>query len=308
MIGIGIGPTTASSWWPDGAVMALDFVNGRYMREQQAVDLTTAMSFSRASSKLARNRAGLVSSFASSVPAMTDAGLSVEPAATNLSLHANQFDHAWWSKENTAIVPDAIASPAGDMGADKVVATGAGATTHGFYKSGLIAFSTQRVFAKAGELQWLAVRHGGIDTWFDLGSGTIGTVGAGREASMEDYGDGWYLCQAVNTATPNPGYTYRLGVADNTSAFVADGVGGLYLWCSEARTGVHPKGSSPIVTEASTATRAADVVDLHLPSAAESMVVRFDDGTTQAISGVSGDYRLPTNLNRPVIRSIAVYD
>jgi hypothetical protein len=307
MIGIGIGSTAASAWWPDGAVMALDFANGRYMRERQVVDLATAMSFSRASSKLARNRAGLLGSFATNVPAITDAGLSVEPAATNLSLHADQIDHAWWSLDNANIVPDAIASPAGDMGADKVVPTGAGSITHGFYKSGITAFTTQRVFAKAGELQWLAVRHGGVDTWFDLGSGTIGTVGAGREAWMEDYGNGWYLCQAINTAIPNTGYTYRLGVADNIPAFVADGVSGLYIWCSEARAGVHPIGSSPIVTEASTATRAADVVDLHLPTGAESMVVTFDDGSTQAISGVSGDYRLPTNLARPVIRSIAVY-
>jgi hypothetical protein len=306
MISIGIAAQGSPNWWPKGAVMAMDFATSRYMRLGTAVQLGAVLSLTRSGTKLARNRQGSLVSFSSDAPAITDRGLSVEASATNSALYSGQIDNAWWSRENVSVVANAATAPTGAMEADKLIATDAGSINHGIYKTGLSTFSTQRVFAKAAELQWLCVRQGGVDCWFNLGNGTLGTVGAGRTASIEAHADGWYLCNVINTVSPNGGYTYRLGTGDNVSAFVADGSSGLYLWGSEARTGAHLITSSPVVTEASAVTRAEDQADLLLPSGEYTLHITFDDGSTQTLEDAARSYRLPTNLSRPVIRSIAV--
>lgn len=306
MISIGIAGNSRARWWPDGAVMALDFANRRYMRLGSNVALSSVLAFTRAGSKLARNRRGELVDFAADTPAITDRGLSIEASATNSGLYSGQIDNAWWSRENVSVLANATIAPNGALEADKLVATEAGSINHGIYKTGLATFSTQRVFAKAGELNWLCVRQGGVDCWFNLSTGALGTVGSGRTATIEAHADGWYLCNVVNTTSPNGGYTYRLGTADTVSAFVADGTSGLYLWGSEARSGAHPITSSPVVTEASAATRAEDQADLLLPSGKHTLAITFDDGSTATLENAEGTYRLPTDLSRPVIQSIAV--
>src|SRR5690606_18428481 len=108
--------------WPAGAVMALDFGNDRYMREQAIVDRGTVMSFARASSKLARNCAGDLVSFSPDVPAITDMGLSIEPAAMNNMTWSSDFMDALWSPQNCSIMGDGIIAPDGQTSGDLLTA------------------------------------------------------------------------------------------------------------------------------------------------------------------------------------------
>jgi len=62
--------------------------------------------------------------------------------------------------------------------------------------------------------------------------------------------------------------------------------------------------SSYIPTAASTATRAADACSFTIPSGVSSLRYTFDDLSTQTVSVSPGAYVVPTNLNRPIIRSI----
>lgn len=60
--------------------------------------------------------------------------------------------------------------------------------------------------------------------------------------------------------------------------------------------------SSPILTSGTALDRAADAVSTTLPAGATSVTFTFDDGSTQAINGLSaGPYTIPTNLNRPIV-------
>ena len=68
-----------------------DFVNGYFRNGTEVVDDftdLTGMTFARASTGLARNAAGVFSSFASGVPRVTDLGLLTEPLATQLLTRA----------------------------------------------------------------------------------------------------------------------------------------------------------------------------------------------------------------------------
>lgn len=63
--------------------------------------------------------------------------------------------------------------------------------------------------------------------------------------------------------------------------------------------------SSPIATAGASATRAADAVTIALPAGTHNLTLTFDDGSTQAVAGISGNYTLPVNLNRAVVNAIS---
>lgn len=83
-LSLGIAAPTRQKWWPSGAVYAADFINQRYMRDGNAITADQAMSFSRPSAKWALDSSGTWRQFAANQPALTDLGLSIEPAGTNL--------------------------------------------------------------------------------------------------------------------------------------------------------------------------------------------------------------------------------
>lgn len=86
MLRLALSPVTGNRpapWWPPGALYAADFPLGRYMRAGTGVPAAEAISFSRASSKLAPDLAGNFLTFAPDMPAITDRGLLLEPARTN---------------------------------------------------------------------------------------------------------------------------------------------------------------------------------------------------------------------------------
>jgi len=62
--------------------------------------------------------------------------------------------------------------------------------------------------------------------------------------------------------------------------------------------------TSLITTTGASATREADVVTIALPAGTHSLTFTFDDLTTQTITGCTGNYVIPTNLNRQVIEKI----
>ena len=64
------------------------------------------------------------------------------------------------------------------------------------------------------------------------------------------------------------------------------------------------RATSPIITAATIVTRAADELTLNLPAGTHDLTVAFDDGSTQAIAGVSGAYGVPTTLNRPQVKGL----
>ena len=103
--------------------------------EYPAMAEMTAWSFTRASVATSTSVAGLLTSLGTNVPNISDKGLLVEEARTNLLLRSREFDNASWTKGGggTASIPvitanDAIA-PDGTLTADKIVVSLNGGTT-----------------------------------------------------------------------------------------------------------------------------------------------------------------------------------
>jgi len=72
-----------AAWWPSGASYAADLRGWRFMAGGSSVPPATAMTFGRASERRARDAAGKWIAFPPDIPAITDLGLSLEPARTN---------------------------------------------------------------------------------------------------------------------------------------------------------------------------------------------------------------------------------
>lgn len=84
MVGLALAPNFVPSraWWPADTVYAADFIGNRYMKNGTHIAQSAAMTFSRASEKLAQTGDGKWMLFAPDVPALTDRGLSCEPEET----------------------------------------------------------------------------------------------------------------------------------------------------------------------------------------------------------------------------------
>ncbi len=76
----------------------------------------------------------------------------------------------------------------------------------------------------------------------------------------------------------------------------------LRLACPQLEMGT--AASSVILTTGSVATRAADQLSFNVPSGISTLRYVFDDSSTQDVAVSAGAYTVPTNLNRPHLKSI----
>jgi hypothetical protein len=199
-------------------------------------------------------------------------GLLIEEQRTNLALRSEQFDDATWSKAGT-IDTNVIVSPDGALTGDKLITTNT-AIQHNilqFFSGGTLVNSTiytYSCFAKAGEYSWIQLTTSDTNglvyrSWFNLTTGTIGTVLAGHTASISHVGNDWYRCVVqFNSGTGASSTNVRLNVnsANDQITWTGDGLGGIYIWGAQLEAGAFP--TSYIKTEASQVTRLADAASM----------------------------------------------
>lgn len=113
-----------------GQSVEADFTQDYYrsgFAEGSAPAIMPGWSFSRAGVGTMFNAAGVIESFASGVPRITDRGLLVERAATNLLLRSQEFDNAAWTKvsggngADPTVTANAAVAPDGTTTADEIV-------------------------------------------------------------------------------------------------------------------------------------------------------------------------------------------
>ena len=166
----------------------------------------------------------------------------IEKVRTNIVLQSEGFDTASWAKVNTTITANAGVAPNGTTTADKIVptTTGTGRWVEQFRAITSSIPYTNSFFAKADGFSWAAIHHidGSIGAWFNVSSGTIGTITAGNTAAIESVGNGWYRCSVAKTSGGATGYSViQLADADNSSTATASGTNGLLIWGAQTETG-----------------------------------------------------------------------
>ena len=270
-VGVGVGvPMGASNGLPFGdATLGADFTNGQYQLNglrYSAPSLLPGWSFSRSGAGTALDSAGNVISFATGVPRITDRGLLVEEARTNLCLRSQEFDNASWTVVGTSITANATLAP--DLTATADLMTENSATSnHTVLTSSAIAISsgvvyTFSIFAKPNGRTLLQLRDNATSntgaTFSLSGSGSVtNTEAAVTATSITALANGWYrLSIAYTSGTTVANVQPRLVSTGTTTNYTGDGVSGAYLWGAQLEAGAFP--TSYIPTAGASATRAAD--------------------------------------------------
>ncbi len=181
-------------------------------------------------------------------------GLLIEESRTNLAEASEDFSTTDWTTSNSSIIVNQAISPDGTASADKLIANtnntnhyiGISSTT----VSGALCCS---VFAKADEYNFIRLRFNNSTqsgrVWFNLSSGTVGTTDASVDASIEDYGDGWYRCIAVESGNTSTfaGFQIFPQSADNQTTYAGDGESGVLIWGAQFEEGSFPTSYIPTI-------------------------------------------------------------
>jgi len=182
--------------------------------------------------------------------------LLVEPQRTNLALYSEQFDNAYWTRNNVTVNANSVISPDGTQNAETITSSG---TTSFLYTTtaALTGAYTLSFFAKKGTSNFCWVYLNGYDAIFNLNTGTfVSSVVAPESYSIIAYANGWYKISITKTS-PILAALSGIGVASSTNF---NGVVGtnIYVYGAQLEAGAYP--TSYIPTVASSVTRNADVI------------------------------------------------
>ena len=208
------------------------------------------------------NSAGLIESVASGIPRLdyyTSGGVTgcpallVEPAGTNLCLQSENLSTTW-SPNNTVVSGNVAGTtdPAGGNTADQIFETAASGN-HFLAQTMSITSGTTyvgSVFYKktAGSPDWMQVAFSttGLAGFanFNLTSGTVGNVFAGATGRIENYGNGWYRCTLIQTASasgtsggPIIVFTNNTNSITRFVSYTGNTATSIYAWGAQLETG-----------------------------------------------------------------------
>ena len=196
-------------------------------------------------------------------------GFLVEEQRSNLALRSQEFDNSAWTKTRSSVIADTVVAPDGTLTADKIVEDSTATNTHFVQNTGAITVTnatayTVSVFAKAGERSLLRINLQGATNapaFYNLATGTLGSIGAGVTASISAAGNGWYRCVFTRTIDSTLANVI-LNIADAGEAvtYTGNGYSGLYIWGAQVEAGSFP--TSYIPTTSSQVTRSADAASM----------------------------------------------
>jgi len=166
-------------------------------------------------------------------------GLLVEESRTNLLLWSEEFDNAAWTG-NTNVTPNTSISPAGTTTADTLAISTPGAwlfQSVAIASGATLAFS---VYAKELATPFVLVRIANSlntsyrDVWFDLSSGSVGTIGGtGSDVvsvvgAIEQSQNGFYRISVIAVTSGITDALARIATTASDGSFARSG--SIYIW------------------------------------------------------------------------------
>lgn len=163
--------------------------------------------------------------------------VSVGVVQRNVLLNSNSFIAPYWTATACGVTANATDGVEG-LQASKLVPASTG-VARGIYQTA--AKPVLSFYAKAGEFDWVfAYNVGGSfgAAWYNVSTGTLGTVIAGYTASIILDDNGFYRCTLIKDDLANFAFL-QVGVADadNSETATASGSNGLYFCATQAESG-----------------------------------------------------------------------
>jgi hypothetical protein len=203
--------------------------------------------------------------------------LICEPLRTNSAINSANPALYFTSQSTVNITPTSTTNPKGNIATiDKLVTSGVSSTVHyaRAVKTGkTIGLSyTTSIFVKAAGYNTMVYGNIGSEITVDLVNGLI-TDG---EGTIERFTDGWFRISVTQLAVTTTVTTY---IYPNTNtAFIGNGVDGIYIWGTQAEVGTYP--TTLIETTTTALHRASELISNTnlLPFLGQQEGVIFIDG------------------------------
>ena len=161
-------------------------------------------------------------------------GTQTALAEQNLLLYSQEFDNAYWAKQNTTVIANAISAPDGTTTADNLddgVETGSHSVSGTFSGTAGVTYTLSAFFRNLDRQYVILACSAGANTWasakFDLSSGSPGLTsesGSGwltTSASIESVGGSWYRCIITFVSGSTATLSTHLGMATDAVTFTA---------------------------------------------------------------------------------------
>jgi hypothetical protein len=211
--------------------------------------------------------AGNVIQFATGVPRITNRGLLVEEARTNLLLWSQTFDNASWIKTACTVTANQAIAPDGSLTADLVTDNSTSGTSleqSVTVSSGAICTASR--FIKYDDVPWIRFVIGDgvnfIRVWFNVQTGTVGTIvaagtGGNASATITPAANGFYRCTVTGSLTGVTSYAFFTTTATADASVTRVSGGKRLEWGAQLEAGAF--ATSPIITTGAAGTRGADL-------------------------------------------------
>lgn len=201
--------------------------------------------------------------FTRAAPAVYYDGKTFAKAEENLLQYSQQFEDAYWTKDNATITANAIAAPDGTLTGEKLVENTSN-STH-FLRVSVLARAlttyTQSVYLKVGERNRVQIQmygnSGGSTLDINLGTQTVTSAGGyggwtSPSGTITDVGNGWY--RISHTVTTNSGltsFTFGIFLLDNSGvgSYTGDGTSGVYVWGAQLEQRSSVTAYTPTTTQ-----------------------------------------------------------
>ena len=200
--------------------------------------------------------------------------LLVEPSGTNICLQSQDFTTTW-SPTNVTVSANVTGTtdPFGTNLAEQMFET---VTSGLHFLSQTMSITSGTTYAgsiffkkASGSPDWVQVAYSttGLAGFanFNLTSGTVGNVFAGCTGRIENYGNGWYRCTLIQTATasgtsggPIPVFVNNTDSATRFLTYAGNASTSIYIFGAQLEVG--SVATSYIPTTTAAVTRAADAI------------------------------------------------
>jgi len=264
---------------------------------------TGDFTFTRATTATRVNSSGLIESVASGLPRIDFLGgtgqILLEPASTNTATYSNDFTQGdIFSGSADPSLSDAIltanqgTAPDGTNTAQLLKDDSDGATGQSrlnYFAANVLSgeFNTASVFAKKySNNDFFRIEVGGYDSgfpsvFFNIQNGTLGNIGTGLTAKIEDYGNGWYRCSVTFQTTTDLVGSIKLCLASANGQVnvTRDGTNEVLLFGLQAEADASRNfATSYIPTSGSAVTRNKDQAN----SSGDSSLINSTEGVLYA--------------------------